>query len=52
MFMCGVGFEPTKHNAIELESIPFDQARESAQKCSRRDLNPRPLAHKTNALTN
>jgi hypothetical protein len=30
--MCGVGFEPTKHNAIDLESIPFDQARESAQK--------------------
>ena len=23
-----VGFEPTKHNALDLESNPFDQARE------------------------
>ena len=23
-----MGFEPTKHNALDLESSPFDQARE------------------------
>ena len=28
--LCGVGFEPTKHYAIDLESIPFNQTRESA----------------------
>ena len=26
--MVAVGFEPTKHNALDLESSPFDQARE------------------------
>ena len=26
--MHGVGFEPTKHNANDLKSLPFDQTRE------------------------
>ena len=26
--LCGTGFEPAKHIALELESNPFDQTRE------------------------
>ena len=49
-YMVTVGFEPTKHDASDLKSDPFDQTRERYL-YPWRDLNPRPLAHKTNTLT-
>ena len=49
-----VGFEPTKHIARDLESRPFDRSGMCTYNLfsySQRGLNPRPLVHKTNALT-
>ena len=35
-----VGFEPTKHNAVELESTPFDRSGICAKKISMTGLEP------------
>ena len=38
--MVAVGFEPTKHNALDLESSPFDRAREHYLVTMKRDTFP------------
>ena len=50
MKLHGVGFEPTKHIATELKSVPVDRLGIRVG-CSWWGSNPRPIAHKTIALT-
>ena len=45
-----MGFEPTKHIATELKSVPVDRLGIRVG-CSWWGSNPRPIAHKTIALT-
>ena len=49
--MQGVGFEPTKHYALELESNPFDRSGTLANSAHGMESNHRPLGYEPSALT-